>query len=187
MRSKIAADKIAHQFNSDRRVPVTILRLGILYGPGANKVPWRGLMQLGKFRFIIGTGRNPLPYTYIKNAVDCILLAAASEKAVGKSYNVVDEPQVNFKNLLALTSNVLKERGRIIPVPYCLLMFVAMLMEARTRIRRSTMPPKLSRYVIKSSRRNMVYDTSRARRDLHWKSEVMMEQGLAHVAKILES
>ena len=71
-------------------MPVTVVRLGILYGPGNLRPIDRGLGQVGRFRLTMGSGDNVLPYVYVDNAVDALLLAAVADDVDGRAYNVVD-------------------------------------------------------------------------------------------------
>jgi hypothetical protein len=68
----------------------SILRLGLLYGPGAARSIGRGLVHVGSWRYVLGAGDHHLPYTYVDNAVDCMLLAAARSKRGIEVHKVVD-------------------------------------------------------------------------------------------------
>ena len=89
LHSKQDADRLAFDYWRETGLPITVLRLGILYGPGG-RTPGRGLLQLGPLRFTMGNGRNTLPFTYVGNAVDCMLLAAIKPAAVGQVRRLVD-------------------------------------------------------------------------------------------------
>ncbi|UCC64408.1 MAG: SDR family NAD(P)-dependent oxidoreductase, partial [Anaerolineae bacterium] len=177
LRSKQAADRLAFDYWRESRLPITVLRLGILYGPGGRS-PDRGLIQLGPLRLTIGRGRNQVPYTYVGNAVDCMLLAAISPEAIGQAYNVVDEPQVTPRDVASQSMKITGERSIPIPVPPFLLSSVARLLEWKSEMRQSQTPPKLSRFVVSSAGRNLRYDTRKAREQLGWQSAVGLEEGL---------
>jgi nucleoside-diphosphate-sugar epimerase len=177
LHSKQAADRLAFDYWREAGLPITVLRLGILYGPGGRS-PDRGLMQLGPLRLTIGRGRNQMPYTYVGNAVDCMLLAAIAPEAIGQAYNVVDEPQVTPRDVASQSARITGERSIPMPVPPFLLAGVARLSEWRSERGGSQTPPKLSRFVVSSAGRNLRYDTSKAREHLGWQSEVALEEGL---------
>jgi nucleoside-diphosphate-sugar epimerase len=175
--SKSAADALALNYWREAGVPVTVLRLGVLYGPGGRD-PARGLLQLGPLRFTLGNGRNTLPFTYVGNAVDCMLLAAITPAAVGQAYNVVDEPQVTARDVVDQTMQITGERCFPIPLPKFFLSGVAALFEWKSQLAGAETPPKLSRFVVKSACRNLYYDTAKARSQLGWKSAVTLSEGL---------
>jgi predicted dehydrogenase/nucleoside-diphosphate-sugar epimerase len=177
LRSKQAADRLAFDYWREARLPITVLRLGILYGPGGRS-PGRGLIQLGPLRLTIGRGRNQMPYTYVGNAVDCMLLAVVSPEAIGQAYNVVDEPQITPRDVASQTMKITGERCIPIPVPPFLLSNAARLLEWKSEMTHSETPPKLSRFVVRSAGRNLRYDTRKAREQLGWQPSVTLEEGL---------
>lgn len=177
LRSKLEADKIAARYSVETDLPVTILRLGILYGPGGRGVG-RGLMQFGPVRLTIGTGRNSLPFTYVGNAVDCLLLAGISAEAAGEAYNVVDEPQISVRQAALMNSELAGEKLILLPVPVPLLKPIARMLQYRADVSGSTVPPKFTDYVIRSASRHLQYGTHKAREQLSWRSTVSLEEGL---------
>jgi len=178
LRSKLEADRLAFRFWREAKLPVTVLRPGILYGPGGGRPPGRGLVQLGAMRLLIGGGRNRLPYTYVDNVVDCLLLAAVSTEAIGQAYNVVDEPQVKVRDVILQSKDITGEQLTLVPVPPFLLSGVARLLELKNSRAGSETPPKLSRYVVSSACRDIRYDTTKARQQLGWHPAVTLEEGL---------
>jgi nucleoside-diphosphate-sugar epimerase len=177
LRSKREADRLALEIGREAGLQVTVLRLGILYGPGGRPVG-RGLLQLGRLRWIIGGGRNALPLTYVGNAVDCMLLAGITPAAAGQAYNVVDEPQITMRESIRQSDVISGERTIVVPVPTWLVLAAAGILEWRSRRRGSETPPKLSRFVVRSAARDIRYDTSKARQELGWQPAVSLEQGL---------
>jgi nucleoside-diphosphate-sugar epimerase len=140
-------------------------------------------MQLGSLRFMIGRGNNYLPYTYVGNAVDCLLLAAISPDAIGEAYNVVDEPQVTVREVSLRRITLADERITLLPVSSGLLNGLARFMEWKTKRNHSRIPPNLSRYTIDSARRSLRYDTEKARQQLGWQPEVSLDEGLRRALK----
>jgi nucleoside-diphosphate-sugar epimerase len=58
------------------------------------------------------------------------------------------------------------------------------LFELRSGLSGSEVPPKLSRYVIRSACRDICYDISKARQELGWRPAVTPEEG---IRRMLES
>jgi predicted dehydrogenase/nucleoside-diphosphate-sugar epimerase len=178
MRAKIEAEKLAFALWREQGLPVTVLRPGILYGPGGASRIGGGMVQLGPLRLIVGTGTNVLPFTYVDNVVDCLLLAAISPQAVGQAFNVVDEPQVSAREVVTRRKDIAGEHFRLVPLPSALLIAVARLLEFNRGRNGSEVPPKLSRFVVGSACRNIRYDTTKAREMLGWVPTVSLEEGL---------
>jgi len=178
MRSKLEADKLAFRYWREVGLPVTVVRPGILYGPAGGRPIGRGLGQLGPVRLMIGSGHNLLPYTYVDNAVDCLLLAAISPEAIGQAYNVVDEPQVSVRDVILQRKEITGERLILVPLPPFLLFVAAHLLELKSSLSRSEVPPKATRFVILSACADIHYDTRKARQQLGWQPAVTLEKGL---------
>jgi len=181
MRAKIAAEEEALTF-SHHGLSVVIVRPGILYGPGSGRLPGRGLTRLGRFNLVIGSGRNHLPFTYVTNAVDALLLAAVCPLAESQIYNVVDEPQPTLRDIIRQRQKVTEESMVTIPLPAGVLIALARWCERRCARNGTLLPPKLSQYVIESARRNICYDTCKARTELGWAPEVSLQEGLRRTA-----
>ncbi len=178
IRSKAAADKLAFELWREQSLPVTVLRLGILFGPAGGQLPGRGIFQLGALRFLAGTGHNRLPYTYVGNAVDCMLLATLCPAAIGQAYNVVDEPQISMREMSIKRKELAGEKVRLVALPTAMLSAVARLFEAKHNRNNAAIPPSFSSYVIHSAYRDVVYDTTKAQQQLGWKSEVSLDEAL---------
>jgi nucleoside-diphosphate-sugar epimerase len=155
-----------------------VIRPGIIYGPGAARSVGRGLGRLGRIHLSIGSGENVLPYTYVDNVVDAILLAAVSPDAAGRAYNVVDEPQQPERAWTARIAALRNESLITAPVPARLLFGIAGLLEAKCRRDGSDTPPRLSRFVVASATSTRRYDTTRARHELRWHPSVTPDEGL---------
>src|SRR5262249_54823953 len=70
LRSKIEAEKVAFALCRDAGLPVTVVRPGLIYGPGSPRAVGGGLARFGPLQLVIGGGRNALPYTHVDNVVD---------------------------------------------------------------------------------------------------------------------
>jgi nucleoside-diphosphate-sugar epimerase/predicted dehydrogenase len=178
LRSKVEADKLAFSYWREHGLPVTVIRPGILYGPGTLWPISRRLIRIGGLGLLIGRGENHLPYTYIDNAVDCLLLAAMNRQAIGQAYNVVDEPELTVRELVVESLQLQGDRSILVAVPPFLLFTAAALLELKSRITGAKTSPGLSRFAIRSACRDLRYDTARAREELGWRPAVSVEEGV---------
>jgi len=145
LRSKLEGDKIAFDYWQRFGLPVTVIRPGILYGPGSGRKFGDGLIRLGSVCLLAGWGNNHLPYTYVDNVVDCLLLAAVHPEAVSEAHNVVDTPHIRMRELIRLCQAVKRQRTTMVPLPASLLLGAAALLEWKSNRSRASMPPRLSR------------------------------------------
>jgi nucleoside-diphosphate-sugar epimerase len=177
-RSKAEADELALTFSRETGMPVSVMRLGILYGPGGGRPGQQQLGQVGPVRLLVGNGRNVLPFTYVENAVDCILLAAGSDVAAGQAYNVVDEPQISGRAAVAERARLTDERPVLLPVPAPILYAAAALVELPSNLSGADTPPPLTRHLVRAACRDIRYDSSKARQQLGWQQRFSLEEGL---------
>jgi nucleoside-diphosphate-sugar epimerase/predicted dehydrogenase len=178
LRSKLAADRIARDFSRETKLPVTIVRPGLIYGPGADAPLKKGLVQIGPARLTIGRADNAVPLTYVDNVVDGLLLAGTVEQAAGEAYNLIDDPQIETRAAAASVDEITGDRTRLVPLPKPLLMAAAGWLERRSERADSEVPPKLSRFQLDQQARDVRYDAGKARRELGWEPEVSLEEGM---------
>lgn len=91
--TKIAAEHAAMSVALERGLPLTIVRLGDVYG--ARSVPWvlRPLDLMRRRLFVhVDGGRWPLSPIHVDDVVVGTLLAAAEPAAVGRCYNLAGPP-----------------------------------------------------------------------------------------------
>lgn len=180
MRSKLEADRLALRYWEEHQLPVTVLRLGVLYGEGGRPIS-RGLAQIGALRLLVGSGRNTLPFTYVENAVDAMLLASIAPEAPGQAYNIVDDPQVRMRDVIRQNARLSGEQAIMLPVPPGLLTMVSRFLEARRERQQAEVPPPITHYVVRSACRDIAYDTRKAHEQLGWQPEVSLVEGLSRV------
>jgi nucleoside-diphosphate-sugar epimerase len=163
--SKIDAERVLLREAEGGDLSVTILRLGVVYGPGKG-ISRIGYPLLGRFFIKVGMNDITLPSVYLDNAVQACLLAGASEAGGHQTYNVVDD--VRFTQLGYLRARREFQPTRWLRFPY----FLFQMMGAVAR----TMPGGLMRRVasyltpfhLKSCVAQISYDNSKIKRELDW-------------------
>ena len=169
-RAKIGAEDRAFHYSKVLGLPVVVVRPGILYGRGR---PLRaGLAQLGPFVLTVGGARNRLPFTYVDNVTDCLLLAGSRPEAIGEAFNVVDEPQVSLRTALSISG----ARTVLVPLPPTLLHGLGAVLERRRSA--SAGPPRLSHFAVRSACRDISYSSTKARNILGFQQGVNLHDGL---------
>ncbi len=101
--AKLAAEDYCEAFFEERGLAYTCLRLFNVYGPGQTE---KFVMPIFISRvfyrqspIIYGDGSQSRSYTYITDAVNGILLAGASEKAVGQTFNIGNDEVTTIQEL----------------------------------------------------------------------------------------
>jgi nucleoside-diphosphate-sugar epimerase len=178
IRSKAEADHWALEYAEQSGLAVTVLRAGVLYGPGAPRSVAKELVRVGPLSLTLGAGRNRHPYTFVENAVDAMLLAALSEHERGQAFNVVDDPQLSVRDVVAAKSAINGDRPFAVPVPSPLLRSAAAVLQWRAARAGTDRPPRLSDYVVRAATTDICYDTTKVREQLGWRPEVSLDEGL---------
>jgi nucleoside-diphosphate-sugar epimerase len=96
-----SAAQVHHARSTDeetnrRQCSITILRPGVIFGPG-KRLPF-GLLgfQAGKTSVIFGDRQNRIPLNYIENLVDAMQLAAQSRHGGLRQYIVLDDDELTL-------------------------------------------------------------------------------------------
>ena len=115
--SKLRQEEVAFDYHRRRGVPLTVLRPGVIYGPGGGAFSSRvGLALPGAFLFL--GGDNLLPLSYVDNCAEAICVAAANAKFNGDVYNVHDDDLVTAREYLRrYQAEVRKVRKVTLPYP----------------------------------------------------------------------
>jgi len=174
--SKILADKFATRFARDRGLPLTILRPGIVYGPG--KLLPIGLLafRAGKTSVVFGNGANRFPLNFIENLVDAMLLSAESAQPGFHHYIVLDDDDLTLSQYYAARREVegvsaIFPSGRPVQA-------AAAIAAPFLRMLRIGKGSGFTPHQIRRSLENRHYDTSRIRRELGWSPRVALRDAL---------
>ena len=167
-RSKIEADRMALWYAHERAAPVTVIRPATIYGPGGSESLVRAGVRLGRVNLAFGDGSNRLPLVYVDNVVDALMLAARSDTAYGRAYNIVDDDEVTQRMYAEHMGQALGVRQSTYYLPLSTVRLLATgadLARAALRGRRS---PQGLFHRITRSLQSVRYDTSCAKKELAW-------------------
>jgi 2-alkyl-3-oxoalkanoate reductase len=176
--SKVEAEKTAFRF-LDRGLAVTIVRPGLIYGPrGRLMFPHVGYFVHDRFFVMIGSGDIILPFTYVDNTVDGILLAASADEAVGGAYHFVDSCEITQKEYLSRYREATGARFWVASMPFSLLLRATEMGRSLSRLRGARQKYRPSRYSLISKWKSLRFETLRARTELGWTPRVSLLDGL---------
>ncbi len=165
-RSKIAADKYATAIGEKASLAVTILRPGVVYGPG-RRLPVALLgFQVGKTCVIFGRRQLYFPIIYLENLIDAMMLAAKTGGALRK-YIVIDDDSLTLGQYHATRTKIDGTRARFMP---CWLVLAGpMVLNGLTRIvpvgRETSV---MWRRQAQRALQDRWYDTQLIRKELGW-------------------
>ena len=94
--SKIAADRLAASFATNNKLPIVVLRPGIVYGPG-KPLPIALLgFRMGRTNVVFGSPEQRFPLNYVENLVDALVLSMKPNQESLRDYIVVDEENLTL-------------------------------------------------------------------------------------------
>jgi nucleoside-diphosphate-sugar epimerase len=183
--SKIQADAFAVAFakqvsgagdarSSRGSVSITILRPGVIYGPG-KRLPF-GLLGFtaGKTSVIFGSRDHRIPLNYIENLVDVLQLAAKAERCGLQEYIVLDDEDLTLAQYHAARREVQGASA---------LFFSGAPVLAAARVAESLgiVKPGAGDFSVRQVQRalqNRHYSTQRVRSELGWQPRVPLREAL---------
>lgn len=174
-RAKLEAERMVLDAIRDRGLPAVILRPGQIFGPGAERVPPNGVIEIAGQWIVAGRGSRALPLVYRDDVVDALLLAAASSRAMGRILHIVDPTEIDQNEYLRHCGAAL-HNVKIRRAPVFVLSLVATGVEALGAVLKREVP--LSRYRIRSLKPLSPFDVSQARDILGWAPAVGIQEGL---------
>ena len=178
--TKIEAEDLVSGLCNEYRIPYTIIRPANVIGPGSVWVKdildayYRGPLPL------IDRGRAPGAFVYVTNLVEGAILAAESERAIGRTYHFRDDYDITWREYLETIGDWIgkKPLGNI---PFKLAWFLGHLLEII--LTPFGLRPPMTRLAAGVMGRNNDVDNSRAKDELGWKSRVTLDNALQEIEK----
>ena len=102
--AKAKQDELVIDYGKTHRLPYVIIRPGVVYGPGKERI--HGRVGLGTFGvFLHLGGSNPVPLTHVDNCAEAIALAGLRRGVEGEVFNVVDDDLPTSREFLRMYKN----------------------------------------------------------------------------------
>jgi 2-alkyl-3-oxoalkanoate reductase len=175
---KIQAEKLVMEAYRNSNLGATIVRPGLVIGPlGRVLFPHLGYHYQHKLFFVIGKGDAILPLTYVENTVDGIYRSSINRKAIGQTYNLVDDSNITVCNYIEHFIRTTGIQACIVFVPYLIPHLSATVYEilAYLHIVKSG---RISRLQLRRKRIAVYFDNTKAKKDLGWEPLVSTADAL---------
>ena len=161
---------------------LTILRPGVIYGPGGSAMSGRVGLQLPGVFLYLG-GNNLLPLSYVDNCAEALVVAASNDAAWGNAYNVHDDELVTARQYLNAYQQQVKQL-RTLAVPFPLLRFGSHLVERYHRYSHGQLPAIFTPYKTNTTWKSHRFSNA-ALHSLGWRPIVSTHEGLARTFQYL--
>jgi nucleoside-diphosphate-sugar epimerase len=174
--AKVKQDELILQYGRERKLPYVLLRPGLVYGPGKSSIPGRvGTDSFGLFLHFGGSNR--IPFTYVDNCAEAIVLAGLKQGIDGEIFNVVDDDLPSSREFLRLyKTNVRKLKS--IYIPQFLSYLFCWAWEAYCRHSKEQLPPIYTRREWIAYWKKTNYTNEKLKRMLGWSPKISTSEGL---------
>jgi nucleoside-diphosphate-sugar epimerase len=187
-RSKIIADRMAFEYHQKYNLPVTVVRAGYIWGPKDRAIMPLLIEAIKSNKLAVADGgANIMHLSHIDNVVQGVMLAARSEKSIGRAYNITDGSKVTTLRFLTDLIDIIGIEYKIRSFPYVPIYVAAYFLELYARLRRHKFKPPITRYTVRLSKYDQVFDISRAMYELGYKPHVNYKEGMAGLAGSVRS
>jgi nucleoside-diphosphate-sugar epimerase len=163
--SKWEAEQALHRVSQETGLEFVILRPPLVYGPGVKGNFALMLRALSKgLPLPLESVNNLRSLIYVENLVDALILCSEHSAAVGQTYLVSDGQDVSTPVLLRQLGAGMKRTVRLFKCPPSALKLAGSLIGKSAQVDRLL--------------GSLCVDSSKIRRDLHWRSPHTLEMGL---------
>ena len=177
--TKAEGDRLVQRMIAEDRLPAIILRLGALLGPGDHRNFGRLADRVRAGRgMIIGSGNNAVPFVYVADVVQALLLALDSEGAVGQAYNIGNDQPLTQEEYLEAIAQELGVTPPHIHVPYQPLYAAAYAAERVATLSGYRIAPFITRHGIKVLGEDNRLSIDKGRRELGYAPQVPVREGV---------
>ncbi len=177
--AKIKQDEIVQDLGSSLNIPFVIVRPGAVIGPGKAQITARvGIDTFGFFLHL--GGGNRIPFTYVDNCAEAIVLAGLVEGVEGEVFNIVDDDLPTSRRFLR---EFKKYNGRFfsLPVPYFLFYAFSWSWEKYARWSEWQLPPVFNPPRCAVYWKGNRYSNRKLKDLLGWEPEIPMDEALSRM------
>jgi nucleoside-diphosphate-sugar epimerase len=174
--AKIKQDELVAEYGKQFGIPYVIVRPGSVFGPGKKAITGRvGIDSFGLFLHLGGSNR--IPFTYIDNCADAIVLAGVKPGVDGEVFNIVDDNLPTSRQFLHQYKRHIK-RFPSIYVPHFISYALCSLWEKYSNWSEGQLPPAFNRRRWHAEWKRTRYSNQKLKQRLGWSPTVPMKEGL---------
>jgi len=178
--TKLESELLALKFHREYGLPVSVVRPGLVYGPGDLHLSgFFSSIRKGLFRVIAG-GKALLHPIYIDDMTAAFLLCGERTEAIGRSYNIAGERPVTIRELATAIAHSLDKELPGGSIPLWLANLASDIFALVPSMQGERAPLTRSRVQFLTNSR--VYDCRRAQTELGFKAQVDLAEGMQRTA-----
>jgi nucleoside-diphosphate-sugar epimerase len=182
--TKAEGDLVVQRMIAEDQLPAVIIRPGTFFGPGDGLHFGRmaDRLRAGK-GIIIGSGDNALPFVYVTDVVQGLLLALDCEHSLGQAYNISNDHPLTQQQLLEAIAHEIGANSPAVHVPYRALYLAGGTAEHAAALASSGGQPVLTRLGVKLFGTDNRHAIDKARLELGYAPQVPIREGVRVTAE----
>jgi predicted dehydrogenase/nucleoside-diphosphate-sugar epimerase len=173
--TKLEAEKMVLEAAAEERIHAVVLRPGQIYGPGVENVPPSGTIAIAGRWLVVGPGSHHVPFVYIDNVVDALMLAATADLPNGSIFQLVDPQGLTQRAYVNYARRIRPVRAWYVPA--WLLKLAAVGVGLLGKILKRPVP--LTPYRVRSITPLWPCDCTAAHTILGWRPQISIQEGMA--------
>jgi nucleoside-diphosphate-sugar epimerase len=178
-RSKRESECLVMEAHASGRIWATAVRPTVIYGRRDRQfVPRAARLLKRGFAPLIGGGRSTLSLVHAANVADGAVLAAQTEIAGGRVYNLAHDFDVSVRDCFLLAAQGLGRTVHFIPIPVALAGGAVRALKTMMGLFTGGRWSAVSNASIRMLTRDNPFTSERARRELGWSPRVRPEEGI---------
>ena len=174
--AKVKQEQIVTEYGKNHGVPYVVVRPGSVYGATKSDVTGRvGITAFGPYIHLGGS--NTIPFTFVDNCAEAIVLAGLVKGVDGEAFNVVDDDLPSSRQFLRRYKKNAKP-FKSIYVPHMISYALCYLWEKYSKWSEGQLPPVFNRKRWHAEWKKTRYSNQKLKTKLGWIPRVSTAEGL---------
>lgn len=175
---KVKQEQIVKEYGKNFGIPYVVVRPGSVYGGDSHAIPGRiGIDTFGCFLHI--GGPNTIPFTYVDNCAEAVVLAGLVKGVEGEVFNVVDDDLPSSRKFLRLYKRNVRS-FKSVYVPHAVSYALCHLWEKYSIWSMGQLPAAFNRKRWHAYWKKTRYSNQKLKTLLGWMPKVPTSEGLRH-------
>jgi nucleoside-diphosphate-sugar epimerase len=172
--AKIRQERLFWEYREKHGFSLVVARPGVIYGGGGAALPARVGVQFPGV-FVHMGGANRLPFTYVENCADAVVLLGEKGQD-GEAYNIVDDDLPTSRGFFRAYRKKV-EAIRYVSIPYTVTIAMSKVLETYSRKSKGQLPAVLTPYKSEFMWKGMRVSNAKLKQ-VGWTQRVSTEEAL---------
>lgn len=173
---KVRQEQIVSEYGKSCHIPYVVVRPGSVYGDGTPAIPGRvGINSFGVFLHLGGS--NTVPFTYVENCAEAIVLAGLVRGVDGEIFNVVDDDLPSSNSFLRMYKKNVRN-FKSLYLPHVFSYGLCYLWEKYSEWSKGQLPPAFNRKRWHAYWKKTRYSNKKLKNRLGWVPRIPTADGL---------